>query len=51
MRYSKGKRSHGGSKLGQVPGEEDMVNLEDSSKLYGAGSAERNRGAPFGKRK
>ena len=50
MRYSRGKGSHGGSKLGQVSGEDDMVNLEDSSKLYGVGSAEAGR-SPFGKRK
>ena len=51
MRYSKGKESHGGSKLGQISGEEDIVNLEDSSKIYGIASAERSRASPFGRKK
>ena len=47
MRYSKGKRIHGGSRPGQLSGEEDMVNVDESSKVYGVpGAAGR---APFGR--
>ena len=45
MHYSKGKRSHDGSKMGNMAGEDDLVNIDESSKVYG--STEQQFRAPF----